>query len=1050
MIRWFTQNGIAANFLMIGILLSGLYVAFFRIPLEVTPALSWNTVMIEMPYRGATAKDVEQAILIPVEESLEGIQGIEHLHADGSRGMARFYLNAKPDVDLRSLMDDVKARVDAITTFPSETERPRVFIPESSHYDEVLSVAISGKLNPRELGTVARRVQEDLLEIPGISRADIEGGRRFEIGIEVDPEKLLSYGLSFQDLANAIRRYSLDLPAGAIDSESGTLTLRTRGQAYSQSDFAEIPIRSINGSELRLGDIATIIDGFEEGDKSVRFNGAPALFIEVMRTGRESAIDISNKVRDYVDAASGRFPEGIELFVWDDESKAIRGRLSTLGTSLLQGSFLVMLTLGLFLRPALAFWIIVGIPVSFAGGICLMPWFGITANVMSLFGFIIVVGVVVDDAIVTGENVYQKLRTGMDPTQAAIEGTQEVTLPVTFGVITTMVAFIPLMFFDGTWGDFAKQIPPVVAPVLLFSLLESKWILPSHLKHIRLTPATGIFMRTQQKVALGLEQFVDRIYGPSLAWALGHKTIVLSSFAGIALCMAGYCLGGHMSFTSFPTVDRQRITAILDLPDDTPLNTTQTYADRLEEGLKQLKSEFKDPASGESLIKNTTKVVGAYGAGGSFDKSRCYMSVEIMAPEERSEPGPKNSAIANRWTEIVGPIPEALTFRVFADQTLKQRREYDDEYLNLELRGPMSDRKAEIAESIKEMLEGYPGISTAWARINRGQDELELKLRPRAAELGLSQAELARQIRQAFYGEEAQRVQRGIDDIRVMVRLPKESRESLHTLEEMTIRTPRGADVPISTVAEITFRKAPTFVERNDGAEIIRIGAQPIDESVDVVRIAQELEPRLWELCRQADNLSFQFIGYVAEAKEAKKRTLLGGAALLLALYGLLAIPFKSLVQPFFVMTAVPFGIIGALVGHIIMGVTPSYLSIFGMLALAGVTVNDSLVMVDHVNKQLKKGMNLDQATRQAGKRRFRPILLTSLTTFLGLLPLMLERSLQAQFLIPMAISLGFGVIFATTITLYLIPCVLMTAAHFQEVCLRTKNWYLKPFRDQV
>ena len=364
--------------------------------------------------------------------------------------------------------------------------------------------------------------------------------------------------------------------------------------------------------------------------------------------------------------------------------------------------------------------------------------------------------------------------------------------------------------------------------------------------------------------------------------------------------MAGYCLGGHMSFTSFPTVDRQRITAILDLPDDTPLNTTQTYADRLEEGLKQLKSEFKDPASGESLIKNTTKVVGAYGAGGSFDKSRCYMSVEIMAPEERSEPGPKNSAIANRWTEIVGPIPEALTFRVFADQTLKQRREYDDEYLNLELRGPMSDRKAEIAESIKEMLEGYPGISTAWARINRGQDELELKLRPRAAELGLSQAELARQIRQAFYGEEAQRVQRGIDDIRVMVRLPKESRESLRTLEEMTIRTPRGADVPISTVAEITFRKAPTFVERNDGAEIIRIGAQPIDESVDVVGIAQELEPRLWELCRQADNLSFQFIGYVAEAKEAKKRTLLGGILLCyLPFTDFLPFPSNPLSNPF-------------------------------------------------------------------------------------------------------------------------------------------------------
>ena len=1049
MIRWFTNNGIAANFLMIGILLAGFYTAFYRIPLEVTPALSWETVMIDMPYRGATAKDVERAILIPVEESLEGVQGIEHLHADGSRGRARFYLQAKQGVDVRVLMDDVKARVDAITTFPSETERPRVFIPESGNYYEVLSVAVTGKLTPAELSKVARRVQEDLLELPGISRANIEGGRRFEIAIEAEPEKLLAYDLTFQDLADAVRRFSIDLPAGAIDSASGTLTMRTRGQAYTGADFSQVPVRSIKGAEVMLGDVAKVIDGFEEGDKRVEFNGKPALFIEVMRTGNESAIDISNKVRDYVDTALTRFPEGIDMFVWDDESYAIRGRLNTLVSSLLQGSLLVVLTLGVFLRPALAFWIILGIPVSFAGGVLLMPWFGVTANVMSLFGYIIVVGVVVDDAIVTGENVFQKMRSGLSPLEASVKGTEEVTVPVTFGILTTIVAFIPLLYFEGTWGDFARQIPPVVAPVLLFSLLESKLILPAHLKHLRIKPSTNAFSRFQSRIADGLERFVERVYQPALKWAVRHRVSVLASFAAMGLLMTGYCMGGRMSFTSFPSVDRQRITAILDLPDDTPIETTAKYMERLSAALDQVKGEFIDPGSNKSLIKNVTRVTGAYGSGGSFNKSRCYISLEVMAPEERSEPGPRNSEIANRWTEVVGPIPEAETFRVFSEQTMKSRREYDDEYLNLELRGPMSEGKADVAEQIKELLEGYDGITTAWARVNRGQNELEVTLKPIAGELGLTQVMLARQIRQAFYGEEAQRVQRGIDDIRVMVRLPKQARESLHTLDQLTIRTPRGADVPLFTVADIQFKKEPSFVERNDGAEIIRIGAQPVDETVDVVRIAKELKPRIKELCSEGEDLSFLFIGYVAEAEEAKKRTLIGAVGLFFSLYALLAIPFKSVVQPFFVMIAVPFGVIGALLGHIIMGLTPSYLSVFGMLALAGVTVNDSLVLVDYINRCRKEGLSLLDAALKAGARRFRPIMLTSLTTFAGLLPLMLERSLQAQFLIPMAVSLGFGVVFATTITLFLIPCALLTAEDLALAWQRFKVWYMQPFNNR-
>lgn len=501
-----------------------------------------------------------------------------------------------------------------------------------------------------------------------------------------------------------------------------------------------------------------------------------------------------------------------------------------------------------------------------------------------------------------------------------------------------------------------------------------------------------------------------------------------------------------MGFVSFPSVDRQRISAIIDLPDNTQIETTAKYVDRMSDAVEQLRTEFVDPGTGESLIRNVSRTIGSFSPGRHFDKSNGGVSIEVMSPDDRTEPGPKNSEIASRWTEIVGPIPEAETYRIFAESTLKKGEEYDDEFLNVELRGPTSPGKARVAREIKEMLESYAGISTAWAHVNYGQDELELSLKPRAAELGLTQAMLAQQIRQAFYGEEAQRVQRGVDDIRVMVRLPKKDRESLHTLDQMKIRTPRGANVPLATVADVAFTKAPSFVERNDGAEIIRVGCQPVDETVDILGISKEITPRLTEMCR-AEDLTFQFQGYVAEAERAKKRTILGAALLFLTLYGMLAIPLKSMIQPFYVMLAVPFAIIGALLGHVFMGMTPSYLSIFGMLALAGVAVNDTLVMVDYINRRREQGASLIVAALAAGGKRFRPIMLTSVTTFAGLLPLMMDRSLQAQFLIPMAVSLAFGVIFATAVTLYLVPCALLMGEDMSRAFASFRSWYFRPFK---
>jgi multidrug efflux pump subunit AcrB len=1047
MIRWFTKNGIAANFLMVGILLAGLYTAFFKIPLEVSPALSWDLVMMDMRYRGGTPKDIEKAILIPVEAALESVQGIKELNADGSNGRARFYLRAKDGVDLRALMDDVKAQVDTINTFPRETEPPRIFIPESANSREVLTVAVSGDLNDHDLLKAARQVRDDLLEIPGISRTNIQGDRAREISIEADETLLRSYNLTFQQIADAIRRSSVDMPAGSIRTESGRLNVRTKGQAYSEEDFASIPIRSANGADVLIGEVATVIDTFEGGTKFVEFNEKPALYVEVMRVGQESAIDISDKVHDYVENAHNRFPDGVNLDIWKDESDSIRGRLDTLVTSLFQGSILVMIILGIFLRPQVAFWVVLGIPVSFAGGALLMPVFGISANIMSLFGYILVLGVVVDDAIITGENVYTRLKTGMDPTEAAILGTKQVAVPVTFGVITTIVAFLPLLYFDGVWGDFAKQIPPIVGAVLIFSLVESKLILPAHLKHIRIKPETNIFSRFQTSIANSLERFVEKVYQPSLKFAISNRFSVLALFTTMGLLMAGYCMGGRLGFQSFPSVDTARLTATLAFPGDVPVEITDRYIRRIVGAVDQLKEEFVDSGTGEPLVRNVSLVSGARYPGKGYSQSQGFVQVEVIPPEGRSEPGPRNSVIANRWAEIIGPIPEARQFRVYSESSLKQGGGNNEEYLNLELRGPSSEGKADVAKKIRDLLMDYDGISTAWADINFRAEELVVSLKPRAIELGMTQQLLARQIRQAFYGEQAQRVLEDVDDIRVMVRLPDDERESLYTFERIKIRAPRGADVPLTTVADVTFAQAPTVVERNDRAEIIRIGAQPMDETVDIIGISKELTPLIQEYCNEVEGISYQWKGYVAEAEESKRRTIIGSLALIFVLYALLAIPFKSMVQPFFVLIALPFGVIGALLGHMIMGLTPSYLSIFGILALAGVVVNDSLVMVDFINQRTSDGIPLLDACIEAGGKRFRPIMLTSVTTFVGLLPLMLEASLHAQFLIPMAVSLGFGVVFATVITLFLIPCSLLVAEDCGRVIAAIKSWYLRPFR---
>ena len=1051
MIRWFARNAIAANFLMLGILLVGVWSYMTRVPLEVQPAFKFNEVRVNVEYRGGSPEDVERAVVIPVELALEGLPGVKTIESEANAGNGEIEITAKDSVDTKDLLEEVRQRIDQISTFPPETEPPRVYVPDSAKWFDVIKIAVTGDMEEPDLSRAARRIRDDLQEMPGISQALIQGETRQEIGIEAKPNRLRDFDLTFSDLADAVRRSSTDLPAGRIQTDEGALIIRSKGQAFSRQDFENIVIRNSAGSDVRLTEVADINDGYEENRKLIRFNGKPAMLVEALRLNEENALDIADSVRKYVETQRERFPEGISLHTWDDSSVELRGRLGTLVQSMLQGGVLVVLVLGLFLRPTLALWVVIGIPVAFAGGLAVLPNMGLTLNTMSIFGFIIVIGLVVDDAIVTAEHVYTKLRNGEPPLEAAVQGTKEVAVPVTFGALTTIVAFIPLMTFEGFYGTYTRQIPPVVAAVLIFSLIETKLVLPSHLKSIAVgRQHMNVFSRFQKRIADGLESFIEKFYRPSLAYATTHRYTTLAIFAAIAMSSFGLVASGRLGFVNMPSIDRNRIVAMIRMPRDTPLEVTHQKVLQVENPVEQLKREFVDPGTGKSLIEDVLTSTGGWPARPGARSREGFVVISITDPGLRSEPGPKNSDIAKRWTELVGPIPDAQSFWISGEQGRGYGGDNDMESIEIELRGPTNELKEELADQIVEELESYEGIMSAWSNTGRAQKEIHLRLKPEGELLGLDQRDLGRQVRSAFFGEQAQRVQRGRDDIRVMVRLPLEQRQSLHTLEQLRIQTPDGGQAPLRSVASITIEPARADIDRVDGAQVTSVAARPVDENVNVIQIAEVLSPRIDAILNAHPEYSWRYDGYVREHQETGNRIWFSGGALFLALYALLAIPFRSLTQPFVVLLAVPFGIIGALAGHMILDLTPSYLSVFGILALAGVVVNDSLVMVDFANQHRRGGMPSMEAVIQSGTRRFRPILLTSLTTFVGLLPLMLDPSLQAQFLIPMAVSLGFGILFATFITLYLIPSGYLVMEDIVLGFQRMKNWFFRPFASSV
>ncbi|MFC2164683.1 efflux RND transporter permease subunit [Acidobacteriota bacterium] len=1023
---WFAKNSVAANLILIFIAVSGL-ITLSNIKQEVFPELSIDVITVTVPYLGAAPEEVEEAVCVRIEEEIQSLEGIKRIRSRASEGLGAVSIELLPGTDVRKLLDDVKARVDAIDTFPEETEKP--IIQELLNRRQVINIAVSGDTDEKALKVLSEQLREDILLLPGITQAEVANVRPYEISIEVSENALRRFDLTFDEVARAIRRSSLDLPGGSIKTEGGEILLRTKGQAYIGSEFEKIILRTRpDGTRVKVGDVASVIDGFGETDQAARFNGQPATLIQVFRVGDEDAIEVATNVKNFVRDAQQRVPEGIQLTIWSDDSEVLRGRLDLLFSNGRAGLILVFLLLALFLRLKLAFWVALGIPVSFLGAIWMMPNFDVSINMISLFAFIVVIGIVVDDAIVVGESIYSEYEKGMTGAEAAISGVKRVAVPVVFAVLTSVAAFWPLLIVEGIIGKIMRFIPTIVILTLLFSLFESLFILPSHLAHLKSIKKAspqgwrGAYSRFQNKFNILFRRFVDRAYKPSLELGLKNRYIAISGFIAILVLTLGLVAGGWIKFVFLPRIDADNITARITMPLGTPVDKTIEAVKKLEETALMLEDEFQ---SDTPVIRHVLASIGEQPSlnqasgpspspGGFVGSHMGEVDIELTPSQERDL---SSSAIANRWRELTGVIPDAVelsfTSALFTAGApiFIQLASYDYAALR------------EAAQKLKEKLGDYPGVYDVTDSFREGKQEIKLDITPVAESLGLTLSDLGRQVRQAFYGEEVQRIQRGRDDIKVMVRYPLQERRSLANLENKRIRTAGGIAVPFSAAAKASLGRGYSSIERTDRRRTLNITAE-VDETMANANelLADITKNVLPSLLADYPSVTYSLEGEQREQSEALVSLRNGFIIALVLIFALLAIPFKSYLQPLIVMGVIPFGIVGAIWGHIIMGYNLSLLSFFGIVALTGVVVNDSLVMVDFINRYRAEGEPIEKSIREAGSVRFRPIILTSITTFAGLTPLLLEKSLQARFLIPMAISLAFGVVFATFITLVLVP----------------------------
>jgi multidrug efflux pump subunit AcrB len=1035
---WFASNHVAANLLMLLIIASGL-LAIFSSKLEVFPELSLDMINITVPYRGASPEDVEEGVCLRVEESVAAVEGVKQITSSAGEGAGLSIIEVDEYADTTEVLDDVKAQIGTIITFPKETEKP--VISELKSRPKVISIVVCGDVLEKTLRELADQIRNDLTAMENISQVKIAGVRPYEISIEVSEENLRRYNLSFDQVSRAVRNSSLDIPAGSVKTSGGEILVRTKGQKYYGPEFEKIIVLTRNdGTTVRLSDIAEVRDEFEDVDLYSKFDGRRAAFIQVSRIGEQDALDVAHTVKEYVSRKKQSLPEGVSLALWEDDTVILRARMNLLKRNGYIGLVLVFLCLTLFLNMRLAFWTTMGIPISFLGAFYLIPHFDVSINMISLFAFIMSLGLVVDDAIVVGENIFAYRQQGLDRTTAAIKGVKEMAMPVTLAVLTTMFAFIPLAYTLGIMGKILRVMPIVVVSVLGISLVEALLILPAHLSS-KTSWNKFILVRFTNKINQGTHKVLTWfIYGPFakfVEWAVRWRYATLAAGIAIFLITVSFIAGGYIKFVFFDTVEADNMIATLIMPQGTPVEQTKEIIEGIEKAALQTLEEFDSKRPGKpSLMKHMAVTVGALPTARRGDVVQVdigrgaqshlgEINIELLGAEERDV---SSVVMKNRWRELVGEIPGVSSLKFIAEFMST------GDPIDVDLSHEDFDVLLAASEKLKGILRDYAGVSDITDDFEPGKIELKLKLKDTGRTLGLTLSDLARQVRQGFYGDEVQRIQRGRDDIRVMVRYPGDERKSLADVENMRIRLPGGTQIPFKTVAEVQYGRGYSTIKRIDRKRVVGVSAD-VDEAVaNAGEINRELAASvLPSLMREFEGLQWRFAGEQRQRNESLGSLFVNFPIAMMAIYALLAVQFRSYSQPAIVMSAIPFGIVGATIGHLVMGFNLSILSLFGIVALAGVVVNDSLIMIDLINRERKSGIELSQVLRGCATRRFRPIMLTTLTTFCGLLPMIAERSLQARFLVPMAISLAFGVMFATCITLVLVPSLYMILEDFKR-----------------
>ena len=1043
-IAWFAANHVAANLLMLFIIVAGL-ISAFTIRKETQPEFQLNWVQVEVPYLGAAPQEVEEGVVVKIEEAVQDIKGIKRIRSRAREGFGSVTIEANIDADINQVLNEVKTRVDAIATFPALTEKPVIYKQEVEN--PVMMIAIHGDMDDFARKAIANEVRDELMQLPQVNKVIYFGDRAYEISIEVSETTLRKYGLTMSEISQAVRSSSVDLPGGTIKSEGGDILLRTKGQVYTGQDFARLVLRTFpDGTRLTLGDIAKIKDGFVETDGYGRFNGRRTATLQVVAGGQQNELDTAAAVRAYLKEKEAELPAGVEVDTWIDLSRYLEGRLTLMFDNMFMGAVLVFVALSLFLRMKVAFWVMVGLPVCFLGAIWLMPVWPVTINAISLFGFIIVLGIVVDDAIIIGESIYTRIRAQGKTLDNVIQGAHRVAIPATFGVLTTIAAFAPMLFVGGMAGPFFEAMGFVVVLCLAFSLVESKLILPAHLVQADIPdideddlfhPQREIpnkekigraFLKIQRRVQHGLRRLIDDHYAPALEKAVDNRGITVAIFVAILIVTFGMMASGIARVVVFPEMAGDFIQVRMDMQSGTAPAARNAAVERIESAIMKVNEDY---------IRENPDSLPVYEYLGVFTRGETGATMFLEVPRDVSRPY-EIKEVTELWREAVGEIP-GLKDLEFSDAG----HIGGGPPLSFRLSGTNYERLEEAAAELAAELDNYTGVFDITNSAAAGGNEIKLKIKPGAEALGLTMSSLGRQVRQAFYGEEAQRIQRGKDELKVMVRYPIEERKSVADLENMRIRTPSGEEVPFASVAEVSFGKGYSTITRLDRERTITVSANVDLQSVEPQEIIRSISTEFMpELLSRHPGVNFGLEGASQEQTQFLMDLGIAFIAALFLIYALIAIPLHSYSQPLIIMSVIPFGLIGAVLGHVMMGMAISMFSMFGLIALAGVVVNDSLILVDFINKARLEGVPMRDAVLQSGTARFRAIVLTSFTTAVGLMPILFETSSQAQFVIPTAVSISFGIVFATIITLFLIPSLYMLQ---EDGFAAIRRWRGKP-----